>query len=88
MHRLLSKGIYRKHDQYHTSVKSHLCQQSFKNQLHIFINFTDRLIFFRKRIILYEKKKTNNTNVLLKKFCWYLIQQSFVFHANALPLVL
>ena len=37
MHRELSLGIYRKQDQYHTSVKfkSHRFSKSFKNQLHL-----------------------------------------------------
>ena len=89
MYRELYAGIYRKHDQYHTNVKSHLCQQSFKNQLHILIIFTKQINFYIKRLVIYEKKNPNNTNELLKKkFCWDLIKQSLVYNANALPLVL
>ena len=57
MNRELFAGIYRKHAQYHTSVnfKSHWCQQSFKIEQHFLINFTNRLFFYIKRKVLYEK---------------------------------
>ena len=59
MNQELSAGIYRKHDQYHTSVnfKSHWCQKSFKIQQPFLINFTNSLILYKKRIVLYEKKQ-------------------------------
>ena len=63
MNRELFAGIYRKHDQYHTSVifKSHWCQQSFKIEQEIEQEISYKQIYFYiKRIVLYEKKTPTN----------------------------